>query len=45
MMGIKPDSDVAIFPNVDVETSIAGIPLNIPVIIGAYGSTEVARAN
>jgi len=43
--GIEPDPDIALFPNVDVETSVAGIPLKIPVIIGAYGSTEVARVN
>ncbi|MCS7116720.1 MAG: glutamate synthase-related protein [Nitrososphaerota archaeon] len=44
-VGIEPDSDVALFPNVSVETSVAGIQLKIPVIIGAYGSTEVARVN
>lgn len=43
--GIAPDPDVAIFTNVDVETSVGGIPLRIPVLIGAYGSTEVARLN
>ncbi|MEM2568756.1 MAG: FMN-binding glutamate synthase family protein, partial [Candidatus Bathyarchaeia archaeon] len=43
--GIDPNPDIALFPNVDVETSVAGIPLKIPVIIGAYGSTEVARVN
>ena len=43
--GIKPDPDVAIFPNVDVETSVGGIPLKVPLVIGAYGSTEVARVN
>jgi isopentenyl diphosphate isomerase/L-lactate dehydrogenase-like FMN-dependent dehydrogenase len=43
--GIKPDPDVALFPNVDVETSVGGIPLRIPIIIGAYGSTDVARVN
>ncbi|MEM3559944.1 MAG: FMN-binding glutamate synthase family protein, partial [Nitrososphaerota archaeon] len=44
-MGIDENSDIAIFPNVDVETSVGGIPLKIPVMIGAYGSTEVARIN
>jgi isopentenyl diphosphate isomerase/L-lactate dehydrogenase-like FMN-dependent dehydrogenase len=43
--GIKEDSDLAIFPNVDVETSVGGVPLKIPVMIGAYGSTDVARQN
>jgi hypothetical protein len=43
--GIKPDPDVALFPNVDVETSVGEIPIKIPIIIGAYGSTEVARVN
>lgn len=43
--GIEPDSDITIFLNVDVETSVAGIPLRIPIMIGAYGSTEVARVN
>jgi len=41
--GIEPNPDVAIFPNVDVETSVGGIPLKVPLVIGAYGSTEVAR--
>lgn len=43
--GIEPDPDVAIFPNVDVETSVGGIPLKVPLVIGAYGSTEVARVH
>jgi len=43
--GIDEDPDVAIFPNVDVETTVGGIPLKIPVMIGAYGSTDVARLN
>ena len=43
--GIEENSDVAIFPNVDVETRVGGIPLKIPVMIGAYGSTDVARLN
>ena len=44
-MGIAEDPDLAIFPNVDVETRVGGIPLKIPVMIGAYGSTDVARVN
>ncbi|MEM1581348.1 MAG: glutamate synthase-related protein [Candidatus Bathyarchaeia archaeon] len=44
-MGIKEDPDLAIFPNVDVETNVGGISLKIPVMIGAYGSTDVAKVN
>jgi isopentenyl diphosphate isomerase/L-lactate dehydrogenase-like FMN-dependent dehydrogenase len=44
-MGIDEDPDLAIFPNVNVETRVGGIPLKIPVMIGAYGSTDVARVN
>jgi hypothetical protein len=43
--GIKPDPDVAIFPNVDVETGVRGIPLKVALVIGAYGSTEVTGVN
>ncbi|NWG09073.1 MAG: FMN-binding glutamate synthase family protein [Nitrososphaerales archaeon] len=43
--GISPDSDVAMFPNVSLETEVGGVPLRMPVVIGAYGSTEVARLN
>jgi len=43
--GIKPDSDVALFENVNVETKVAGIPLKLPIATGAFGSTEVARLN
>ncbi|MCS7098332.1 MAG: glutamate synthase-related protein [Candidatus Methanomethyliaceae archaeon] len=43
--GIDANPDSAIFPNVDVETSVGGIRLKLPVMIGAYGSTEVARVN
>lgn len=43
--GIEADSDVALFQNVDVESQVAGIPLKIPVLTGAFGSTEVARLN
>jgi len=43
--GIEPDSDVAIFPNVNVETSVGGVPLKVPVFIAALGSTYVAKKN
>jgi hypothetical protein len=43
--GIEPNSDVTIFPNVDVETKVGGIPLKVPILNGAFGSTDVARLN
>ena len=43
--GIKESSEVAIFPNVDLETSIGGVPLKLPIMTGAFGSTDVARVN
>jgi glutamate synthase domain-containing protein 2 len=43
--GIKEDSEVAVFPNVNVETRVGGIPLKLPIMIGAFGSTDVARVN
>lgn len=41
--GIEEDSDVALFPNANTETRVAGIPLKIPVLAGAFGSTMVGR--
>ncbi|MEM2917218.1 MAG: glutamate synthase-related protein [Candidatus Bathyarchaeia archaeon] len=43
--GIEPNSDVAIFENVNIESKVAGIPLKVPILTGAFGSTEVARLN
>ena len=43
--GIEPNPDVALFHNVDITSKIGGIPLKIPVAIGAFGSTDVARNN
>jgi glutamate synthase domain-containing protein 2 len=43
--GIEENSDVAIFPNVNIETKVGGIPLKLPIMTGAFGSTEVARIN
>ncbi len=43
--GIEADSDVALFHNASTETKVAGIPLKIPILTGAFGSTEVARLN
>jgi len=41
--GIEADPDRALFPNVSVETSIGGTPVKLPIIIGAFGSTDVAK--
>ncbi|UCB59681.1 MAG: FMN-binding glutamate synthase family protein [Candidatus Bathyarchaeota archaeon] len=43
--GIEADSDVALFHNANTETKVAGIPLKLPILTGAFGSTEVARLN
>ncbi len=43
--GIKESSEVAIFPNVNIETNIGGVPLRMPIMTGAFGSTDVARVN
>jgi len=43
--GIEPNSDVALFENADVTSKVAGIPLKVPILTGAFGSTEVARVN
>ncbi len=43
--GIEPSSDVALFTNVDIETKIGGIPLKLPLAIGAFGSTDVGKNN
>lgn len=43
--GIEADSDVALFHNASTETKVAGIPLKVPILTGAFGSTEVARLN
>lgn len=41
--GIEPDPDKMLFPNASVESSIGGIKLRLPLAMGAYGSTEIAR--
>jgi len=41
--GIEENSDVALFPNVNTETKVAGIPLKLPILNGAFGSTMVGR--
>ncbi len=43
--GIEADPDKAIFPAVDVTSTVAGIPIKVPVIIAALGSTAVAKNN
>jgi hypothetical protein len=45
VQGIESSSDMALFPNVDIETKVAGIPLKLPILTGAFGSTDVARLN
>ena len=41
--GIEPDPDKAIFHNVDISTKVAGVPLKVPMIAGAFGSTKVGQ--
>ncbi|MCZ7661552.1 MAG: FMN-binding glutamate synthase family protein [Thermoleophilia bacterium] len=44
--GIAADSDVAIFPNVEVSTRLGhdqGIELQLPIVVPGLGSTDVAR--
>jgi glutamate synthase domain-containing protein 2 len=43
--GIEENSEVAIFPNVNLETKVGGIPLKLPIMTGAFGSTDVARVH
>jgi len=43
--GIEENPDLALFPNVNIETKVGGIPLKVPVLCGAFGSTDVARLN
>jgi hypothetical protein len=42
-MGIEADSDVAVFPNVQIESELGGIPIKLPIATGAFGSTQVAK--
>lgn len=47
-VGIKADSDKAIFPNVDISTEVGAkekIKLKVPFFTGALGSTDIARIN
>jgi len=43
--GIEENSDIAFFPNSNIETKVGGVPLKVPVITGAFGSTAVAKLN
>ncbi|MFV9677522.1 MAG: glutamate synthase-related protein [Methanosarcinales archaeon] len=43
--GIEPSPDLAVFPNVNIESKIGGIPLKTPLASGAFGSTDVGRNN
>src|SRR3972149_4051190 len=45
VQGIKESSEEAIFPNVNIETKVGGMPLKLPILTGAFGSTDVARIN
>ena len=47
-VGIKADSDKAIFPSVDISTEVGAknkIKLKVPFFTGALGSTDIARVN
>jgi len=41
--GIEPDPDQALFPSVDISTSVGGIPIKIPVYVAGLGSTMIAK--
>jgi hypothetical protein len=46
--GIEPDPDKAIFPAVNLETSVGaggGLKLDLPIVVAAMGSTNVAANN
>jgi len=43
--GIEQNPDKMLFPAASTETVIGGIRLKLPILIGAYGSTDVARLN
>jgi hypothetical protein len=43
--GVEAVSDKAFFENVKTDTTIGGVPLKLPMFIGAFGSTDVARLN
>jgi len=45
VQGIAETSEAAIFPNAKTETVVGGMKLKLPILTGAFGSTEVARVN
>jgi hypothetical protein len=48
-VGVEADSDIAVFPNVNINVALGSrghqVPCKIPIITGALGSTDVARDN
>ena len=40
--GVPETSEDAIFPNAKTETVVGGMHLKLPILTGAFGSTEVA---
>lgn len=43
--GLDGNLGEAIFPNVNIETKVGGMPLKLPILTGAFGSTDVAALN
>ncbi len=46
--GVEPNSDTALFPNVDTQTEYGWskkVKMQIPIFTGALGSTDIARKN
>jgi len=43
--GIEEDPDVALFHKVSIESKLGGIPIKLPIVNGAFGSTRVAKEN
>ena len=43
--GIPETSEAAVFPNANTEVTVGGMHLKLPILTGAFGSTEVARVN
>ncbi len=43
--GVAEDPDEALFTEVDVSSEMGGVPLEVPISCGAYGSTQVAKDN
>ncbi len=43
--GIAADPDIALFEKADISTVLGKVPLKVPIIAGAFGSTAVAKVN